>query len=123
LIFAEFQKTVTGFTVHSGPLKNRQLISCLTGIGRSRRDTIPVFVYTNGDKAELFLNGKSLGFKEKEPRSDDAVKRYRLRWDVHIRLESLKPFLIKPGLVNGTDIVKTSGKAAGIIADADRKMW
>jgi beta-galactosidase len=85
------------------------------------RDTIPVFVYTNGDKAELFLNGKSLGFKEKEPRSDDAVKRYRLRWDVPYSPGELKAVSYKAGLVNGTDIVKTSGKAAGIIADADRK--
>jgi beta-galactosidase len=84
-------------------------------------DTIPVFVYTNGDKAELFLNGKSLGFKEKEPGSDDAVKRYRLRWDVLYSPGELKAVSYKAGLVNGTDIVKTSGKAVGIIAEADKK--
>jgi len=33
----------------------------------------------------------------------------------------LKAVSYKAGLVNGTDIVKTSGKAAGIIANADRK--
>jgi len=84
-------------------------------------DTIPVFVYTNGDKAELFLNGKSLGFKEKEPRSDDAVKRYRLRWDVLFAPGELKAVSYKAGIVNGTDIVKTAGKAAGIVAVADRQ--
>jgi beta-galactosidase len=84
-------------------------------------DTIPVFVYTNGEKAELFLNGKSLGFREKEPRSDDAVKRYRLRWDVKYSPGELKAVSYKAGLVNGTDIIKTAGKAAGIIAEAERK--
>lgn len=34
--------------------------------------TVPVFVYTNGDSAELFLNGKSLGRREK---SKDYAKR------------------------------------------------
>jgi beta-galactosidase len=84
-------------------------------------DTIPVFVYTNGNKAELFLNGKSLGFKEKEPRSDDALKRYRLRWDVPYVPGELKAVSYKDGAVNGNEIVKTAGKAAGIIAEADRK--
>ena len=35
----------------------------------------PVHVYTSGDEAELFLNGKSLGRKKKGPFE------YRLRWD------------------------------------------
>jgi beta-galactosidase len=72
-------------------------------------DTIPVFVYSNGDKAELFLNGRSLGFKEKEPRSDDAIKRYRLRWDVPYASGELKAVSYKAGELNGTDLVKTAG--------------
>ena len=35
----------------------------------------PVHVYTSGDEAELFLNGKSLGRKKSGPLE------YRLRWD------------------------------------------
>jgi len=35
----------------------------------------PVFVYTSGDEAELFLNGKSLGRKKK------GKYEYRLRWN------------------------------------------
>ena len=35
----------------------------------------PVHVYTSGDEAELFLNGKSLGRKKREQ------NQYRLRWD------------------------------------------
>jgi beta-galactosidase len=34
-----------------------------------------VHVFTSGDEAELFLNGKSLGRKKKGP------DEYRLRWD------------------------------------------
>ena len=37
--------------------------------------TTPVHVFTSGDEAELFLNGKSLGQKKK------AEFEYRLRWD------------------------------------------
>ena len=35
----------------------------------------PIHVYTSGDEAELFLNGKSLGRKSK------GEYEYRLRWD------------------------------------------
>lgn len=35
----------------------------------------PVHVYTNGDEAELFINGKSLGRRKMNP------LQYRLRWD------------------------------------------
>lgn len=35
----------------------------------------PVFVYSSGGEVELFLNGKSLGKKQKQPYE------YRFRWD------------------------------------------
>jgi beta-galactosidase len=35
--------------------------------------TVPVFVYTNGDSAELFLNGKSLGRREKATEVEPPV--------------------------------------------------
>ncbi len=38
-------------------------------------EVTPVHVYTNCDKAELFINGKSQGVRER------ADKQYRLRWD------------------------------------------
>ena len=34
---------------------------------------VPVFVYTNGDSAELFLNGKSLGKRQKGPAPERAA--------------------------------------------------
>ncbi len=41
-------------------------------------DTVPVFCYTNYPKAELFVNGKSMGIKEKDKSS--TLNRYRLIW-------------------------------------------
>ena len=39
----------------------------------------PVFVYTSWPKAELLVNGKSMGFREKG--EEDLLSRYRLIWD------------------------------------------
>ena len=39
----------------------------------------PVFVYTSWPKAELFVNGKSMGFREKG--DGDLLSRFRLIWD------------------------------------------
>lgn len=41
-------------------------------------EVTPVFVYTNYPKAELFINGVSQGFREKD--SESRLDRYRLRW-------------------------------------------
>ena len=69
----------------------------------------PVHVYTSGDEAELFLNGKSLGRKKKEP------FQYRLRWD-SVKYESgeLKVVAYKNGSVWAADVEKTTGPAAGL---------
>lgn len=42
-------------------------------------ENIPIYVYTNYDSAELFVNGKSYGIRKKS--HDDILKRYRLIWD------------------------------------------
>lgn len=39
----------------------------------------PIFVYTSYPKAELFINGKSQGIREKH--NGSALNRYRLMWD------------------------------------------
>ena len=41
---------------------------------------VPVYVYTGGDSAELFLNGKSLGKRAKNPNAEVVRDRYALRW-------------------------------------------
>lgn len=75
----------------------------------------PVFVYTSGDEAELFLNGRSLGRKRRGP------LQYRLRWD-HVRYEpgELKVVAYKHGVKWAEDVVRTAGPAARLIATADR---
>ena len=74
----------------------------------------PVHVYTSGDSAELFLNGKSLGLKTK------GQYEYRLHWDdVVYQPGELKVVAYKNGKKWATDVVKTTGPAARIKLQAD----
>jgi beta-galactosidase len=82
---------------------------------------VPVFVYTNGDSAELFLNGKSLGRKSKDPASKVSTERYRLMWhDVVYEPGELKAVGYKDGKPVGEAVVKTAGKPHSIRLTADR---
>jgi beta-galactosidase len=75
----------------------------------------PVHIYTSGDSAELFLNGKSLGLKKKAPFE------YRLRWDdVVYQPGSLKVVAYKNGKKWATDEVKTAGAPAQLKLAPDR---
>lgn len=75
----------------------------------------PVHIYTSGDEAELFLNGKSLGRKQKK------TYEYRIRWDnVVYEPGELKVVAYKNGKKWATETVKTSGPAAGLTMNADR---
>lgn len=75
----------------------------------------PVHVYTSGDSAELFVNGKSLGLKKK------ANNEYRLRWDdVIYQPGEVKVIAYKNGKKWAEDIVKTSEAAAKLTAEYDR---
>jgi len=82
-----------------------------------RIDSItPVHVYTSGDEAELFLNGKSLGRKSKTPGQD-----FRLIWDdVVYQPGELKAVAYKNGKQWAIDVMKTSGEAAKLELSADR---
>ena len=75
----------------------------------------PVHVYTSGDEAELFLNGKSLGRKKK------AEFEYRLRWDdVVYEPGELRVVAYKGGKLWATESVKTTGAASKLLLAADR---
>ena len=77
----------------------------------------PVHVFTSGDEAELFLNGKSLGRKKK------GKNEYRLRWDeVKYQPGELKVVAYKKGKEWATDAVKTAGNPAKLELDADRRV-
>jgi len=76
---------------------------------------IPVHVYTSGDEAELFLNGKSLGKKKK------GQYEYRLLWDdVVYQPGELKVVAHKNGKEWAEDVMKTTGKPSQISLSADR---
>ena len=75
----------------------------------------PVHIYTSGDAVELFLNGKSLGRREKAHSYD------RLTWD-DVRYEpgSLKAVAYKNGQKWAEELVETTGKPAALQVTAEK---
>jgi beta-galactosidase len=83
---------------------------------------VPVYVYTNGDSAELFVNGKSLGKKTKDRSAENILDRYRLRWE---------DVVYEPGVVRavayqgkkrlGETSVRTAGPPAKLRLTPDRE--
>jgi beta-galactosidase len=74
----------------------------------------PVHVYTSGDEAELFLNGRSLGRKQK------GQFEYRLRWDdVKYEPGELKVVAYKNGKRWAEDLMRTTGSASQLLMKAD----
>jgi beta-galactosidase len=75
----------------------------------------PVHVYTSGDEAELFLNGKSLGKKNK------GQFEYRLRWDdVVYEPGELRVVAYRNGVKWAEDVMPTTDNASLISMSADR---
>ncbi len=107
--------------------------------------TVPVYVYTSGDSAELFLNGKSLGKRakkdvknydsanfakdfgkvykgEKENPYYEVVDKYRLRWnDVVYQPGELKVVAYRDGKKIGEKIMRTAEKAECIQLTPEEK--
>jgi beta-galactosidase len=76
----------------------------------------PVFVYTSGDEAELFLNGKSQG------RIKRQSGEYRLKWkEVVYEPGELKVVTYKNGQDWATSSVKTSGKAMKLLLSTEKQ--
>ena len=75
---------------------------------------LPVYVYTSGDEGELFLNGRSLGRRRKEPGVWDRA--YRLRWD-DVRYEPgvLEVVVYRDGAEWARDHVETAGAPAALL--------
>jgi len=75
----------------------------------------PVHVYTSGDEAELFLNGKSLGRQKRAPLE------YRFRWnDVVYEPGELKVVTYKNGAKWAEAVQRTTGPAAKLLLTPDR---
>ena len=108
---------------------------------------IPVILYTDGDEAELFLNGESLGRRKKldpnlvrtsqkmaesldyavnleDPKNPyfEIVDAYRLRWlDVPYQAGELKAVVYKGGELLGETFIKTAGPPDQLRLSPDRQ--
>ena len=78
------------------------------------RDSIDVWAYTNGDEAELFLNGTSLGVRRK------TDEKRHLVWRVAYLPGALHAVARKDGRVFATSDVKTAGRAVRVRLEPDR---
>lgn len=81
---------------------------------------IPVFVYTSFPKAELFINGKSQGIREK---NDSTLQtRYRLMWnDTKYEPGEIKVIAYDDsGKAGEEKIVRTAGKPHHIVLTSNR---
>lgn len=75
----------------------------------------PVHVYSSGDEAELFLNGKSLGRKKR------GALEYRFQWnEVVYEPGELKVATYKQGQPWAEEVVKTTGEPARVTLTPDR---
>ena len=89
---------------------------------------VPVYVYTDAPSAELYLNGKSLGVrnkvtpkkKTKGDREENVEARYRLRWDVPFAPGELMAVSIDAsGQPVDTAFVRTAGAPAAVKLEYD----
>ena len=85
----------------------------------------PVYCYTDGVEAELFVNGKSQGRRRKLNMKDEKINtrldRYRLRWnDVKYEPGELRVVAYdEQGNQIGEDVRRTAGKAVALTAQAE----
>lgn len=88
--------------------------------GREGKVT-PVFVYTNYESAELFVNGKSMGIQKKN--NSTPQNRYRLMWmDVKYEPGTIKVIAFdSEGKPVAEKQVKTAGKPYKIVLNPDRR--
>ncbi len=91
--------------------------------------SMPVYVYTSADEAELFLNGVSLGRRRKDPKAVSSksdyygiLPRYRLIWDdVKYAPGELKAVAYgADGKALGETVVRTAGEPAKVVLRADK---
>ena len=76
--------------------------------------SVTVWVYSNADSVELFLNGKSQGSKTMTATAAHA------QWSVPFATGTLQAKATKGGAVVATDTVQTAGAAAALALKADR---
>lgn len=78
-------------------------------------EVTPVHVFTSGDEAELFINGKSQGRRKKAPFE------YRIRWDYAVyEPGEVRVVAYKDGKPWAEAVMRTAGEPAALEAKADR---
>lgn len=85
-------------------------------------ETTPVFVYTSHPKAELFVNGRSQGVREKAS-SGDPVQRYRLMWN-DVKYQPGEIRVVAYDTENRPveeRVVRTAGKAYRLVVTPNRQ--
>ena len=85
-------------------------------------ETTPVFVYTNYNSAELFVNGKSMGIQKKN--NNSAKNRYRLMWmDVKYQPGNIKVIAFNnDGKPVAEKQIKTADKPYKLVLESDQKI-
>lgn len=83
-------------------------------------EVTPVYVYTDFPRAELFINGKSQGIREKNDSSQ--MNRYRLMWnDTRYEPGELRVVAYgEDGSISGERIVRTAGKPDRLVLECNR---
>jgi beta-galactosidase len=81
--------------------------------------SVPIYVYSNADSVELFLNGKSLGSQNVVAVASQA-KSGHLEWSVAFSPGTLEAKATKNGTVVATDTVQTAGAPAAVVLKVDR---
>lgn len=83
-------------------------------------EVTPVFVYTDSPRAELFINGKSQGMREKNDSTN--MNRYRLMWmDTRYEPGEVKVVAYNAdGSVAGEKTVRTAGKPDHLVLTPNR---
>lgn len=87
-----------------------------------RGQVTPVFAYTSGDEAELFLNGRSLGRRSRSAPGQEPGSAYRLCWmDVVYEPGELKVIAYRHGEPWAQDVIATTGPVTAIRLEPDRR--
>ena len=84
-------------------------------------EVTPVYVFTSGDEAELFLNGRSLGRRRKNPSVWHEA--YRLCWD-DVRYEpgELRVVAYRNGKEWARDMVQTTGPVVRLELESEKSV-
>ncbi len=88
---------------------------------RPAHSKVNLIVYTNGDEAELLLNGKSIGRKQNPT---DTKNRNQIIWtNVEYQQGILEARAYRNNRVVARHTLETTGKAVKIIAETDNRHW